>query len=208
MGGHSKGGNLAIYAAVNCKESIQKRILEVYNNDGPGFNQDVITSPNYIAMLKRIRTIVPQGSIIGMLLEREEEYTVVKSKQVGLMQHDAMSWEVLGTRFVYSEEISKTSQMLDHVLKEWVGSLDEKERLEFVEALYSIFETTGAKTISELTKAKLKKANMLLKSYNAMDDVTKEMIGRTIKLLTNTYYRAMKDSLGKKTNKLKQESIE
>lgn len=200
MGGHSKGGNLAIYAAVNCKEEVKGQILKVYNNDGPGFNREMIMSPDYQRMLSKIETVVPQSSIVGLLFEHEEEYVMVKSKQIGLLQHDPMSWEVLGGQFVYSDELTKGSQLLDHTLKSWINNLSEAEREQFVDSLFSILEATGAKTISDLTKAKLKKANMILKSYRAMDHTTKEMLSETIKLLTNEYYKVLKQSLTKKND--------
>lgn len=203
MGGHSKGGNLAIYAAIKCEREIKERILEVYNNDGPGFNKEMMMSEAYQSMLSRIRTIIPQGSIIGMLLEHEEEYSVVKSKQVGIMQHDVMSWEILGTNFIYSDQISKGSMILDQALKGWVNELKEEERSEFIDTLFTIFEATGAKTISELNKAKLKKINIILKSYNAMDETSKEMIGRIVGLLTNEYFKVVKGSIGKKAAEIR-----
>lgn len=200
IGGHSKGGNLAIYAAVKCREEIKGKILKVYNNDGPGFNKEMIMSLDYQKMLRKIETIVPQSSVVGMLFEHEEEYVVVKSKQIGLMQHDAMSWEVLGGQFVYLDKISRRSQMLDDTLKAWINSLSEEERAQFVDSLFVILEGTGAKTLSDLSKAKLKKASMILKSYQAMDHTTQEMLLQTIKLLTNEYYKAFKQSFIKKNN--------
>ena len=194
LGGHSKGGNLAIYAAVQCEADIKDKILKVYNNDGPGFNQEMMMSPDYQNMLNKIKTIVPQHSVVGMLLEHEEEYAVVRSKQIGLFQHDAMSWEVLGSEFVYLEETTKGSQMLDDTFKAWINNLSQEERAQFVETLFSILEATGAKTLSDLSKAKLKKASMILKSYHAMDETTKEMLLHTIKLLTNEYYKVFKKS--------------
>lgn len=204
LGGHSKGGNLAIYAAVKCQEEIKDKILKVYNNDGPGFNKEMMMSSDYQNMLERIKTIVPQHSVVGMLLEHEEEYVVVKSKQIGLLQHDAMSWEVLGSEFVCLEETTKGSQMLDDTFKAWINNLSEAERAQFVETLFSILEATGAKTLSDLSKAKLKKASIILKSYHAMDETTREMLLHTIRLLTNEYYKVFKRSfIWKKKDKEK-----
>ena len=100
IGGHSKGGNLAIYSAVKCSERVRKKIDFVYNNDGPGFDVNMIKSAKYQAMLPLIKSIVPENSIVGMLLEHDEDYIIVKSSQSGLMQHDAMSWQVLGAFLV------------------------------------------------------------------------------------------------------------
>ena len=67
VGGHSKGGNLAIYSAINCNKRVKKKIKCVYNNDGPGFDISVIKSEEYQSMLPYIRSIVPENSIVGML---------------------------------------------------------------------------------------------------------------------------------------------
>ena len=101
VGGHSKGGNLAVYAAVKCSPALQERIISVYNNDGPGFDRAFIESVDYKNLRAKIRTIVPESSVVGMLLEHEESYDVIKSHATGLLQHDGCSWEVLGGKFIY-----------------------------------------------------------------------------------------------------------
>ena len=112
IGGHSKGGNLAVYAAVHCSNGLQDRILAVYSNDGPGFRRDIVESAAYQRVLPKIHTILPESSIVGMLLEHQEAYEVVRSSNSGIQQHDAMSWEVLGTSFVYVREVAVQSLML------------------------------------------------------------------------------------------------
>ncbi len=99
IGGHSKGGNLAVYSSVYCNNEIKKRITHIFNNDGPGFTNEIMSTDEYKTVSDRIKTIVPESSVVGMLLEHEEKYTIVKSTQVGILQHDAFSWEVLGTKF-------------------------------------------------------------------------------------------------------------
>src|SRR5690606_291200 len=123
LGGHSKGGNLAVYAAVMCHADIKPRIIEVYNNDGPGFDTKMLKSEAYQQMRERIRTIVPQSSVVGMLLEHEEEYIIVQSHVSLLMQHEAFSWEVLGGSFVRGENLEKKSELLDITLKSWLSQL-------------------------------------------------------------------------------------
>lgn len=195
VGGHSKGGNLAIYSVVNCNESLRPQLLQVYNNDGPGFNSHMLESDGYKALGSKIMTFIPESSVIGILLEHEEDYKVVKSKQIGLMQHDAMSWEVLGTSFVTCETLSRGSQILDDTFKVWMANLTPYQREQFIDALYNILETTGAKTLSDLSTSRLKKINQLIKSYNAMDEATKNMLSKIVGQLTTTYYHVFKDSV-------------
>lgn len=141
LGGHSKGGNLAVFAAARSSPMLQKWILGVYNNDGPGFTEYMIGDPGYRAMIPRIRTFVPQSSIIGMLLEHEEPYTIIHSTQVSLLQHDTFSWEVMGKEFVPMEEITADSRFLNQTLKNWLNSLDHQERNRVVDGLFDLLSS-------------------------------------------------------------------
>jgi hypothetical protein len=138
LGGHSKGGNVAVYAASKASQTLQSRIPAVYNNDGPGFTDALMGDPGYLAMVPKIHTYIPQSSIIGMLLEHEEPYTVVKSRQVSLLQHEPYSWEVLGGGFVPMEALDENSRFLDSTLKTWLAGRTMQERNEFVDALYEL----------------------------------------------------------------------
>ena len=138
LGGHSKGGNLAVFAAARSSPAVQSRILEVYNNDGPGFNDYLMGDVGYQAMVPKIRTFVPQSSVIGMLLEHEEPYTVIRSKTVGLLQHDYYSWEVLGNRFIPMEEVTEGSRFASATIKNWLADMTVTERSEVVDALFGL----------------------------------------------------------------------
>ncbi len=140
--GHSKGGNLAVYAASRCPEEIQRRILGVYNNDGPGFSPLLMADPGYAAMVPKIHSYVPESAVIGMLLEHQEPYTVVKSRQVSILQHDPYSWRVSGPGFVPVEEVSADSRFLNRTIRTWLAGKTRKERNEFVDAVYGLL-TTG-----------------------------------------------------------------
>lgn len=183
LGGHSKGGNLAVYAAVNCTENIKKKIIRVYNNDGPGFTKRMAFSNEYKAMLPKIVTIVPESSVVGMLLEREGEYTVVKSNQNGLMQHDALSWNVTGSGFECIEEINPKSLLLNHSIKSWLDTLDNAQREQFVDSLYTILTSTQAKTLRELKSHGWRSVAALLKTFSSMDKETKKFVTMTIQAL-------------------------
>ena len=143
LGGHSKGGNLAVFAAARSSPMVQKRILEVYNNDGPGFTDYMMGDPGYIAMVPRIKTYIPQSSVIGMLLEHEEPYTVIRSKSVGLLQHDSYSWEVMGREFIPVKEITSDSQFLDATIKTWFAQMTNQERNQLVDVMFGLLGTGG-----------------------------------------------------------------
>jgi len=182
MGGHSKGGNLAVYSAVKCSHAVKMKIVEVYNNDGPGFDSKMLNSEDYRQMLGRIHTIVPQSSIVGMLLEHEEEYIVVQSYMSILMQHELYSWEVLGSSFVRGEQLEKKSELLDITLKSWLGQLNKTERQQFVSALFHVFEVGDIRTFEDLGRAKWEKINEMIRALNQSQEY-KVVLIRTLKLL-------------------------
>jgi len=143
LGGHSKGGNLAVFAAARSSPVIQERIVHVFNNDGPGFTKYLMGDPGYLAMVPKIRTFIPQSSVIGMLLEHEEPYTVIRSKTVGLLQHDLYSWEVLGKTFIPVQEITDSSQFIDSTIKTWFAEMTNQERNQLVDVMFSLLGTGG-----------------------------------------------------------------
>jgi len=143
LAGHSKGGNLAVFAAARSSPMIQQRIMEVYSHDGPGFTKYLMGDPGYLAMVPRIKTCIPQSSVIGMLLEHEEPYTVIRSKTVGLLQHDLYSWEVLGRGFIPMEEITDSSQFVDATIKTWFAEMTNQERNQLVDVMFTLLGTGG-----------------------------------------------------------------
>ena len=198
LGGHSKGGNLAVFAAARSSPAVQERIVQVYNNDGPGFNDYLMGDVGYQAMVPKIRTYVPQSSVIGMLLEHEEPYTVIKSKTVGLLQHDYYSWEVLGSRFIPMEEVTEGSRFASATIKNWLADMTAQERSEVVEALFGllnlgevdsaldIFQPTNLRTYLKQLSSDGALRRMLSEEFRALVDAarkTKEQFSQENRLL-------------------------
>lgn len=154
VAGHSKGGNLAVFAAARCSPTVRKRILTVYNNDGPGFTKYMIGDPGYNAIVPRIQTYIPQSSVIGMLLEHEEPFIVIRSKSVGIMQHDPYSWEVEGPHFLPVQEVTESSQFLDATIKNWFAGMTNRERNQLVEVLYGLLTTGEVENAADIFQPK------------------------------------------------------
>ena len=148
IGGHSKGGNLAIYAAAMCYDRLKRRIIAIYNNDGPGFLESMLEKKAYLEIKDKVRTIVPETSIIGMLLEHGDSYEVVKSTGKGIMQHDGLSWQVYRNGFVKLDERSKESLVIDKTISAWVMGLSDDERVAFVDAVYDMLTAGWKKAVS------------------------------------------------------------
>ncbi|MBE6597582.1 MAG: DUF2974 domain-containing protein [Ruminococcaceae bacterium] len=178
-GGHSKGGNLAIYATVKARAEVGDRVLRTYNLDGPGFTREFIESEEYARAREKLVTIIPESSVVGMLLEHEENYEVVKSKQMGLLQHYAPFWELMGSRFLRLNDVSEDSKIIDRTLKSWLSQMDMKQREEFVDTLYDILISTNATTLSDIADDKMK----LIKAWGSVPDEHKALVLKSIKLL-------------------------
>lgn len=185
VGGHSKGGNLAVYAAAFCEESLQKRILQVYNNDGPGFDDSILNTKNYKNSIAKVITLIPQTSIIGRLLGHEEKYTVIKSTQMGVMQHDLYTWQLQGKEFEYLEQVTNGSQIIDRTIKDWLQEVSPEEREQIISILFQILDTTQATTLAELKEQWFKNMKIVIKSYQAIDEESKKIMTKTLeKLIT------------------------
>ena len=149
VGGHSKGGNFAAFASSFAGDAIQKQILEVYCNDSPGFRDEVTSQPEYQQIIDRTINIIPQDSIIGRLLNAGRSAIVVKSSRKGIMQHDALSWEVLGNSFINTQR-SSDSIYLEKVLSEWLENVDDAARQIFVDQIFGILQALGADTVKDM----------------------------------------------------------
>ena len=212
VGGHSKGGNLAVYSAAKSDPAVQERIVAVHNNDGPGFAWDISATPGHRRIAARIRTILPQTSVVGRLMEAEKNYQVVYSTYEGIYQHDGFSWEVKGTQFVHLDDFSREGKVVDETIDSWAGTLNASQREALADALYSVFTATGAKTLSELNEEKLKSAAAMLKTYKNLDRETRRMVSEAFKLLfklgTKNFMQGAQEEGGREIEQVKRKLTE
>lgn len=201
--GHSKGGNLAVYAGVRASYRTRRKILEIYNHDGPGFYDINSLGDAYEEMLPKIHSFVPETAVVGMLLEHAGEQKVVKSNNKGLLQHDAISWEVLGPKFVTVRSISDTSRMVNDILKNWLNEISNEERATFVDTLYKILEASQARSIDDLNTEKGRIANVILKEFSGLSKETKNMLGKTISALFKEGNQVIKTNINNNKSKKK-----
>ncbi len=171
LGGHSKGGNLAVAGASLCSMKARDRIKTVYSFDGPGFTDYLLARPGYQELLTRIRTYVPQSSVVGLLLGHEEPHTVIKSDQEGLFQHDPYSWQIQGPGFVQVEEVTAGSMKIDRALKSWLAGLTREQRETVADTLYDLLSSGDAKTVQEALEPK----NLASALHAALDTDPKDL---------------------------------
>lgn len=184
--GHSKGGNLAMYAAVHAGPAVRYRIREVYNFDGPGFCDDTLSSAGYAEMRDRIRSFLPESSIVGVLLEHDENYKIVKSTRKGLWQHDPYSWQILGADFVYTEERTAFGKETEAIFDHFNETFSPERKRLFGEALFTVLEATEQDTISGITSNKVQSIKNVVKSFTSLDPEVRELLVTTLTALNES----------------------
>lgn len=180
--GHSKGGNLAMYAGCFCSLKTQQRIIHIDNFDGPGFQDEIITSPQYKKMLPLIHSYIPHYSFFGIVLGHEEDYTVVASQQIGMLQHNAFSWEVNAHHFKQDELSYESVQFAIRVIL-FLEKLTYKEKHQFVQAMFGLFNSLGLYTFSDLSHISYKHIINAIKELTLLDTKTRKMLLEVLQML-------------------------
>ena len=175
LGGHSKGGNFAMYAAAFCEAEYKERIVQVYNNDGPGFREEVIQSPEFQELLPKIITIAPQSSIIGQLLSNPAKQHVIHSTAKGILQHDAMTWEAEKDSLV-SSELDELSEYTKTTLGSWLESMDDETRESLCTTAFSLIESTKSETFIEFSGNLMKNMETIWKEMGKLPEEKKKEI--------------------------------
>ena len=183
-GGHSKGGNLALYAAVFCPERTQARMDRVFSFDAPGLTSESTSCAAFSRVSGKIAAFYPQLSIVGMLFEHPEKFTVVKSDGIALRQHDPFTWQVKGAGFEIMEDLEQMSLFVNRTVNAWIASLSAAKRRTFVEALFDVLGSSGASTNSELQRHWFRTATSSARALLDMEPaVRKEVLGTLRRLL-------------------------
>lgn len=184
VGGHSKGGNLALLASMYCKMIAKHKIKRIYNFDGPGLRKREFESKEYNKTLPKLITYVPKKSLVGMLLRHSDNYIVVDSKDKGLMQHDITTWIVQDDMFK-REKISDFSKKVEKGVTSWLDKLDDKKRERFVTSLFSILKKAEVHDLNQFKKSKFDSMIKILKETKNLDKETRSMILNCLKDLYN-----------------------
>lgn len=183
IGGHSKGGNLAVYAAMNCFPQAQQRILKIYSMDGPGFRPEVLERCDFGRIEDRTCKILPHSSLVGMLFEKDIRYQVVESRTFGLAQHNPFTWLVQDGQFVTVSDIYETRRFMDNTLNEWILSLDERSLRTFVDTLFQILSASESDNLIDFTANLKRSMTGVLGAVKGLDEDTQKALIQTVKSL-------------------------
>ena len=197
VGGHSKGGNVAVYASIFCKPRIQNRIVEVINADGPGFDKTIIESEAYKEIVTRVHTFIPQDSVIGRLLEHEEKYKVVESIEKGIMQHDIYSWQVEGPNIIGYDSVTNGSEVVNEVVRSWLKNTTPEQRKNFINVVFDVINTTKVETVHDLSAGIVKNIGKIADTYKNIDDEEKKELKEIFKTLVKSSWDTLKEEYKK-----------
>lgn len=180
LGGHSKGGNLAEYAALTLDAGAFDRVRAVFNHDGPSFLDDPsprIDDPRFVG---RLHKTVPESSAFGMILERRSDYRVVKSSALSVFQHEPFTWQVEGDDFVYQEALNPSAVFFDEALDAWLRGKTPEERERFIDAIYELLASTEANSWAEFQENLFANTRLMLGARSKLDAEAKSFIWQTL----------------------------
>lgn len=183
VGGHSKGGNLAVYSAMNCEQEVRDRILKIYSMDGPGFRPEVLKEGKFDLIADRVVKILPHSSLVGMLFESNMNFQVVESKTFGLLQHDPYTWKVEDAHLVRADALYERRKQMDNTLNEWILSLDEQQLRIFVDTLFQVISASEADNLIDFTAEWRRSMNGIVGALKDIDEETAGILKKIVKSL-------------------------
>lgn len=198
IGGHSKGGNFAVYAAMNCDKQIQDKIVTIFNHDGPGFRPEVKEKCGFDKIQDRISRTIPHSSLVGMLLYSEGDYRVVESKNIGLAQHDPYSWLVEKDDFQLVKQVYSTTMFMDTTLNDWILSLNQEEMHIFVDTLYDVMKASEADNLIDFTANWKRSIQGIMSAVKNVDADSHKVMNDIMKALFDMLSQHAKEELQSK----------
>ncbi|MCR5357614.1 MAG: DUF2974 domain-containing protein [Lachnospiraceae bacterium] len=198
VGGHSKGGNLAVYAAMKCKPDVREKVRLIYSHDGPGFAEGVLDSEDFMAIKDRIKKSVPRSSVVGMVLQTQENYEVIRCRHFGLLQHDPFNWIVEGDGFKKADNLHTHIYVGDASVNRWVSNMDYEKRQEFVELLFEIVSGSGASDLNDFVADPLRMGRGMLNAIETMDGEDKRILLGIIKEMSTAVNATIKEFLAER----------
>lgn len=195
IGGHSKGGNIAVYSGAFSNNKIKSRIIEITNADGPGFDSSIINKKEFNQIINKIHTLIPQSSIIGRVLEHEEKYEIVKSVQKGIMQHDIYSWEVEENKFVRISEMTNGSEVINKIIRDWLKNTTIEQRKNFINIIYDALSSTNTTSVNDFSRQILKNIPIITETYKNITASEKKEINKMLRLLAKSILKTLKEEI-------------
>ena len=208
LGGHSKGGNVAIYALLRASKDIQRRIIKVYNYDGPGFTNNILRKYAKDKIINKIETFIPQDSIIGRMLNHQEKMTIIYSDDTLASQHNVYLWQVQTDHFIKLDHLRDVSDNIDMTLSTWLEETTPYQRQVLADTIFELFKATGEDKFRDISHNLTSNIPKILKKYTEISPEDKKVMTRLIKKLVSVNAKVMKEKETLKWHQMKDTYLE
>ena len=195
ISGHSKGGNLSLYASAMQEEDIQHRIKQIYCWDAPGVHRSILNTEGYQRVVSKAKRYIPQDSIVGLMLESQVPYHIIESQGSGISQHSALMWNIEDDHFVELTELTRNSQLTDQTFKQWTEVVSDEDLKLFFDTFFELIFEMGVETVNDVYyNFRMYMRQFFEKAYQ-MDTEKREILLRVGRLLFQIRYEIWKDTL-------------
>lgn len=195
VGGHSKGGNLAVYSVLYLDEKLKKRIKKVYSLDGPSLRKETIQDKSYKKILPLVEKYVPQSSVVGMIFEETNNYKIIKSNSIGVLQHCPFYWEVVNDKLKILKDSAFDSKNFKASINAMVNTLSDEELKIFVDTIYGVIESTKSDSIEEMLSNAKKTIPRLFKSIKNLNEDQKKNVSKAATIFLKESFQNLFDSI-------------
>ena len=195
VSGHSKGGNLSLYASAMQNEAVQKRIGQIYCWDSPGVHRSILSTKGYQRVVSKAKRYIPQDSIVGLMLESQVPYHIIESQGSGISQHSALMWNIEEDRFVELTELTRNSQLTDQTFKQWIETVSDEDLKLFFDTFFEVFFEMGVETVNDVYYNFRNYMQEFFKKAYQMDTEKREILLRVGRLLFQIRYEIWRDTL-------------
>ena len=195
VSGHSKGGNLSLYASTMQDEAIQNRIEQIYCWDSPGVHRSILGTEGYQRVVSKAKRYIPQDSIVGLMLESQVPYHIIESQGSGISQHSALMWNIEEDHFVELTELTRNSQLTDQTFKQWTEVVSDEDLKLFFDTFFDLIFEMGVETVNDVYyNFRMYMQKIFEKAYQ-MDPEKREVLLRVGHLLFQIRYEIWKENL-------------
>jgi len=203
--GHSKGGNLAMYASAYCSDEVKCRIKQIVNLDGPGFEKEKAAGPDMASVKDRLYSFIPQQSIVGMMLDLPEKYSVVHSNGNTFWQHSLYTWDIRRGDFIRETDVKALSKNMDTTVENWLMAMPKSKREKMVDGFWKIVIGSGVDNVDDLFT--LKSTVGMLRTMGKIDDETKDILSEALGLFMKSFKNTQRENreLKRESRRLKLE---
>ena len=197
VGGHSKGGNLALVSAMYSRMNIRNKIIKIYSADGPGLRIKQFKSKRYLKIRDRYIHIIPNYSMVGLILRHEDNHVVVKSSKFSVLSHDMTTWGI-DDKYLCLTKLTNFSKKFDNYMQEFLDNSTDTLRKKYVEEIFFVFKSVGIENIEDIKADKLKKIRKIAKEMGGLDLETKNMLLDFINFMIKNHTEEIKTKIKEK----------